>query len=258
MSGDGTWLPATGSGTTTETNVAHWTYSASGTYSRPFDGGHAARDLAGGRRLGHELQRAIAVHAQPRRLLDHHRHGLQQRQRLGRLVLFRLRRRTRSPPTTATPPAVGDSSFSSQASETYAQGWSSQYTVLSTLAANGSVTTITTASASGSASGGHAYTSSGSSSSWSQTGDYAAGNGSVTQSSASSGLSLTESLQSQWQEGYIITSLPGLATATTGGASGSSQASGDASSFNDSGGTTESDSQRFGLLLRLGTGLDGL
>ena len=39
MSGDGAWLPATGSGTTTETNVTHWAYSASGTYSRPLDGG---------------------------------------------------------------------------------------------------------------------------------------------------------------------------------------------------------------------------
>ena len=50
-----------------------------------------ARDVAGVGRLGHELRRAVAVHAQRRRLLDHHRHGREQRQRLGRLVLFGVR-----------------------------------------------------------------------------------------------------------------------------------------------------------------------
>ena len=88
--------------------------------------------------------------------------------------------------------------------------------------------------------GSHAYTSSGSSSSWTQTGNYASGSGSITQSGALSGLSVAESLQSQWQEGYTITSLPGQATTTTGGASGNSQASGVASSYSNYGGLTES------------------
>ena len=101
-----------------------------------------------------------------------------------------------------------NSSFSSQASEDYSQGWSSQYTVLSLLAATGLVTTVTTASASGSASGSHSYSSSGAASTWSQTGNYAAGNGTSSGTSASSGTSLTESMQSQWQEGYVITAGP--------------------------------------------------
>jgi hypothetical protein len=44
------------------------------------------------------------------------------------------------------------------ATETYGQGWSSQYHVVSTLAANGAVTTVTTASAGDGALGNQTYT----------------------------------------------------------------------------------------------------
>ena len=117
----------------------------------------------------------------------------------------------------------GSSSSSAQASESYSQGWSSQYNVLSTLAADGAVTTTTTGSASGSASGSHGYASGQTNDWWDQTGDYAGGNGTSSQSEDASGLALTETMQSQWQEGHTITALPGQSATTTGGASGSSE-----------------------------------
>ena len=114
------------------------------------------------------------------------------------------------------------------------------------------VTTVTTASASGSASGNHAYTSSGFSSSWAQTGNYAAGNGTSSGTSASSGLSVAESMQSQWQEGYTITAGP-AGTTTTGGASGSGEASGNASWHSSGSGFAESDTSGSGHSYASGT-----
>ena len=114
------------------------------------------------------------------------------------------------------------------------------------------MTTVTTASASGSASGNHTYSSSGTADSWSQTGDYAAGNGTSSETSASSGVSLTESLQSQWQENYVISAGP-TGTTTTGGASGSSQASGDASWYEGDSGSAESESSGYGYSDASGT-----
>jgi Putative Ig domain len=114
------------------------------------------------------------------------------------------------------------------------------------LAANGAVTTITTAGASGGESGTHTYTSNGTTDFWAQTGDYAAGNGFSSQGHGIWGESITESLQSSWQEGYTFTSLPGQATITTGGASGSSHNSGDYSSNQSGSGMSEWDTSNGG------------
>ena len=240
MSGDGTWLPATGSGAATETDATHWAYSASGGYSRPFDGGTTLQgtwQASGGSDASYAVQSPSTLNPDGSWAAT----GTASSSGSGSGNWAYSGSGNYAQSSSSGNAAAGSqSSFSSQATETYSQGWSSQYTVLSTLAADGAVATATTASASGSASGSHAYTSSGSSSSWTQTGNYASGSGSITQSGASSGLSVAESLQSQWQEGYTITSLPGQATTTTGGASGNSQASGVASSYSNYGGLTES------------------
>ena len=76
--------------------------------------------------------------------------------------------------------------------------------MLSTLAADGSVTTITTVGAGGSATGSHDFTTNRATDSWSQSGDYAAGNGAAS-THASSNTSAAESMQSSWQEGYTLT-----------------------------------------------------
>ena len=60
-------------------------------------------------------------------------------------------------------------------------------------------------------------------SSWSSSGDFAAGNGSASAVHAASNATIAENLQTQWQENYTITSLPGQATTTVGNASASSQ-----------------------------------
>ena len=240
MGSDGTLQPPTGGGGTTETESDQWGYSASGGYTRPLDGGTLSGDWSagGGASDDYAAQTISTVNPDGSWTTT----GTANSSGSGSGSSAYSGSGSFSQSSSAGDSASGsDSSFSSQASENYGQGWSSQYTVVSILAATGAVNTVTTASASGSASGNHTYSSSGSSSGWSQTGDYAAGNGTSSRSSASSGLSLAESLQSQWQENYVITAGP-TGTTTTGGASGSSQASGDASWYNNASGFSESDS----------------
>ncbi len=65
----------------------------------------------------------------------------------------------------------------------------------------------------------HTYSSGDTSDSWSQTSGYAGGNGTASESEDTASLSVTETLTSQWQEGYTITSLPDQATTTVGDSS---------------------------------------
>ena len=248
----GQWLPATGSGATTETDATQWGYSASGDYTRPLDGGvlSGTWQAVGGADAGYQVQTVSTLNPDGSWTTT----GAASSSGSGSGLWAYSGAGSFTQSSSSGNSASGsDSSFSSQATENYSQGWSSQYTVLSLLAATGLVATVTTASASGSASGSHSYSSSGAASSWTQTGNYAAGNGTSSGTNASSGTSLTESMQSQWQEGYVITSGP-TGTTTTGGASGSSQASGNSSSYSDSSGFAESASSSSGFSNASGTG----
>ncbi len=239
MSGDGTWLPTTGSALTTETDAAHWSYSASGNYSRPYGVGLTLQgtwQASGGSDTGYTVESPSTLNPDGSWTTT----GTASSSGSGSGSWSYSGSASASSSTSYGDFLNGgDSSSSAQASEQLAQGWSSQYNVLSTLAADGSVVTATTGSASGSASGTHGYASGTASDSWSQSGSYAGGNGSSSASHASSGQSVTETLQSGWQEGYTITSGPS-GTVTSGGASGSSRLTGDASSWSDSSGSTES------------------
>ncbi len=240
LSSDGTWQPAAGSGGTTGIESNQWSYSALGGYTRPLDDGSLSGTwgAGGGSSGGYTADTTSTLNPDGSWTTT----GTASSNGSGSGSWNYSGSGSYSQSSSyGDSSSSGDSSFSSQASETYGQGWSSQYTVLSTLAANGSVTTVTTGSASGSASGNYSYSSSGTSDSWLLSGDYAGGNGSSGGTHGAWGQSVTESLQSQWQEGYVITSLPAQATTTTGGASGSSQASGDASSYESGSGWSESD-----------------
>ena len=241
---DGAWPSATGSGGTTATGSIQWAYSASGDYTRPLDGGALSGtwQANGGSSGGHTAKTASTLNPDGSWTTT----GTANSSGSGSGGWDYSGSGSYSQSTSTGDSSNGsDSSFSSQASEAYGQGGSSQYAAVSTLAANGSVTTVTTGSASGGASGNHTYSSSGASASWSQTGDYAAGDGTASGASASSGLSLTESMQSQWQENYTITAGP-TGTTTTGGASANGQASGAASWYNSGSGFTESDGSSSG------------
>jgi Putative Ig domain len=251
MGSDGSWQPATGGGGMTQTDSTHWHYVVSGGYTRPLDGGALAGTWqdAGGSDTSDNAPMTSTLNPDGTWTTI----GTANSSGAGSGAWSYLGAGVFNQSTgTGDSNNGADSSMHTNASENYSQGWLSQYVVVSTLAANGSVSTVTTASASGSASGSHSYTSNETADSRSQTGDYAAGNGSITQSSASSGLSVTESLQSLWQEAYTITSLPGLATTTTGGASGSSQASGDASSYSNTSNLSESASNSSGYSYSMG------
>ena len=172
----GTWLPATGSGGMTETESNQWLYAASGSYSRPMDGGTLTGQwqAGGGASGGYTAQTVSTLNPDGSWTTT----GAADSSGSGSGDWAYSGSGSFSQSTSTGDSDNGsDSSFSSQAAEDYSQGWSSQYTVVSLLAATGIVTTVTTASASGSASGNHTYSSSGTADSWSQTGDYAAGNG---------------------------------------------------------------------------------
>jgi trimeric autotransporter adhesin len=212
MASDGFWLSATGSGSSTETEADHWHYSAAGGYSRPLDGGGTVQgdwNAAGGSSGSYNVQSPSTLNPDGSWTTT----GVASSSGSGSGSWGYSGSGSFSSSSSSGDSSNGsDSSFSSVETESYGQGWSSQYNVVSTLAANGAVTTITTAGASGGASGTHSYTSSGASDYWSQTGNYAAGSGSLSQSHGSWGQTVTESLQSSWQEGYTFTTLPGQAT----------------------------------------------
>ena len=138
MCSDGTWLPATGSGATTETNVAHWAYSASGTYSRPFDGGTTLQGTwlaSGGSDTSYSVQSPSTLNPDGSWTTT----GMASSSGSGSGNWSYSGSGNYAQSSSYGDAVSGStSSFSSQATETYAQGWSSQYTVLSTLAANGS------------------------------------------------------------------------------------------------------------------------
>ncbi len=236
----GLWQPATGGGGTTETESDQWGYAASGGYTRPFDGGTTLQGQwldTGGASDGYIALTVSTLNPDGSWTTT----GTASSSGSGGGLWAYSGSGSFSQSTSyGDSSSGGDSSFSSQATEDYSQGWSSQYTVLSTLAATGIVLTVTTVSASGGASGSHTYSSSGTGDVWSQTGDYAAGDGSSGGADGATGASLTESLQSQWQENYVLSAGP-AGTTTTGGASGSSEAIGDASSYTSGNGWSESD-----------------
>ena len=239
LGSDGTWQPATGGGAATEIGYMLWDYSANGGYSRSPDGGGTLQgtwQAAGGTDDGYNVQSPSTLNPDGSWTTT----GVASSSGAGSgSWSYTGSGGLSSSSNYGDSSNGGDSNFTLGVSETYSQGWSSQYNVLSTLSASGAVTTVTTGNASGSASGNRGGTWTNTWDSWSSSGDFAAGNGSASAVHAASNATIAENLQTQWQENYTITSLPGQATTTVGNASASSHLTGDASWSGSSSGYSE-------------------
>ncbi len=122
-----------------------------------------------------------------------------------------------------------DSYMSGNADESASSSWTYLDASQSTLASDGTTTSVTTLTASGNSSGGDDYTATGGSNSWSKSGN--SSNGTSSSSHDAWGQTISESQGGQWQDAYTVTAGPGGATTTVGSGSGSSQASGDATAY---------------------------
>ena len=111
------------------------------------------------------------------------------------------------------------------------------------------MTSTKTVSASGTASGADAYSAAGASDSWTNTGGY--GYSSHTEAHDAWGLSVVGSQQSQWRQAYTTASGSG-GSVTGGSATGTGQASGDASYHDNSNGSS---SQTVGMGSSSGSGM---